>query len=420
MRITINSFGSRGDIQPFIALGKGLKQAGHSVRLLSHQIFEDFVRQHDLDFYPIWIDPRQVLVQQSFTDFEDNPLVFMRWLRRKYTEVLDDLFRVTYEAAAGADLLINSTLSFAGYHVAEKRDIPAIAAYLQPVSPTRVFHGSSSPPPPGWLPTKSVYNYLSSKLTNQLFFYLLNPLVNKCRAEVLDLPPLRQSYYWRLDTDGITPFIYGYSPSVIPKPPDWGDNIHVTGYWFLDREQTYQPPDALLDFLSSGSAPVYVGFGSMVDHERQEMTGLIVEALNIVGCRAILLGGWSELGGLELPDNILQIDYAPHEWLFRQMAAVVHHGGAGTTGAGLRAGVPTVIVPFFADQFFWGWQVSNLGAGPQSIPRKELTAERLAGAIHAALNDEKTILRANELGDKIRAENGVARAVQIIEQRFST
>lgn len=416
MRITINSFGSRGDIQPFIALGKGLKQAGHSVRLLTHQIFEGFVRQNDLDFYPIWIDPRQVLVQQSVTEFEDNPLLFMRWLRSKYQEGLDDLFRVTDEAAQGADLLINSTLSFAGYHVAEKRGIPALAAYLQPVSPTRVFHGSSSPPPPNWLPTKRIYNYVSSKLTNQLFFYLLNPLVNKCRAEVLDLPPLKQSFYWRLDTDGITPFIYGYSPSVLPKPSDWGNNIRVTGYWFLDQDQPYQPPDALTDFLSSGSAPVYAGFGSMVDHDRREMTDLVVEAVNAVGCRAILLGGWSELGGLELPDNILQIDYAPHGWLFPEMAAVVHHGGAGTTAAGLRAGVPTVVVPFFADQFFWGWQVSRIGAGPQSIPRKELSAERLAGAIQAALGDEKIKLRAQVLGERIRAENGVAQAVQDIEQ----
>lgn len=418
MHITINSFGSRGDIQPYIALGKGLKQAGHSVRLLTHQIFEGFVRQHDLDFYPIQLDPRQVLVEQSISDFEDNPLVFFRWLRSGYEVFLEDLFRVTDQAAEGADLLINSGLSFAGYHVAEKHAIPAIAAYLQPVSPTRAFHASGGPPPPDWLPIKNAYNYLSNKLTNQLFFYLLSPLVNDSRSRVLNLPPLKQSYYWSLDTDGVTPMIYGYSPAVIPKPPDWGDNIQVTGYWFLESAQAYQPPERLAAFLNSGPPPVYIGFGSMVDHERQTMTNLIIDALNIVDCRAILLGGWSELGKDDLPENILQIDYAPHDWLFPKMAAVVHHGGAGTTAAGLKAGVPTVVVPFFGDQFFWGWWVSRIGVGPVPIPRKELTTKSLAGAILAAVSDETMKQKANALGGEIRSEDGISRAVDIIEQRY--
>jgi sterol 3beta-glucosyltransferase len=420
MHITINSFGTRGDIQPYIALGKGLKQAGHDVRLLTHAVFESFVREHELDFYPIHLDPREILVQEAVADLGRDPIRFTRWLNEKYKLGLDMIFRATDEAAEGADLLLNSLLSFAGYHVAEKRGIPTLAAYLQPASPTRAFHGMNVGPPPRRLPFKGTYNYLSIKLANQLFFNFMLPLTNECRATVLDLPPLSAGYYWRADTDVAVHYVYGYSPSVIPKPPDWGDNIQVVGYWFLDQLEGYEPPAALLDFLAGGPPPVYVGFGSMVDHEREAITRLIVEALEIADCRAILLGGWSELGEAELPDSILPIDFAPHEWLFPKMAAVVHHGGAGTTAAGLRAGIPTIVVPFFGDQFYWGWWVSDLGVGPEPIPRKKLTAERLAEAIHAAVSDGAMQQRAAALGQKIGAEDGVGRAVEIVERFLTT
>jgi sterol 3beta-glucosyltransferase len=420
MHITINSFGTRGDVQPYIALGMGLKEAGHSVRVLTHAVFESFVREHGLDFYPVPLDPREVLLKQAVADFGINPVKFTRWLREHYKVLLNDLFRVTYEAADSADLLLNSWLSFAGYHVAEKRGIPAIAANLQPSSPTRAFQSMSALPLPRWMLFKGMYNYLSTRLTNQLFLAMTRPLVNACRAEVLDLPPLSARYYWGVDIDKTVLYIYGYSPSVLAKPPDWGDNIQVTGYWFLDQTDDFEPSAVLLDFINGGPPPVYIGFGSMVDHEREEITRLILESLTIAGLRAILLGGWSELGGSALPENILRIDYAPHEWLFPKMSAVIHHGGAGTTAAGLRAGVPTIVIPFFADQFFWGWRVSELGAGPQAIPRKKLTAVRLADAMVQAVNDDNMRQKAAELGQKIRAEDGVGEAIAFIERHFDS
>jgi sterol 3beta-glucosyltransferase len=189
----------------------------------------------------------------------------------------------------------------------------------------------------------------------------------------------------------------------------------VTGYWFLDLAGEYTPPPALLDFLAAGDPPVSIGFGSMVDHEKEEMTRLIVQALDQARQRAVLLGGWAELGFGQLPDNIFPLDFAPHDWLFPRMAAVVHHGGAGTTAAGLRAGVPNVIVPFFADQFFWGWRVAQLGAGPQPIPRKELSAQKLVGAIRQAVGDAGMCARARVLGEQVRAEDGIAQAVELVE-----
>jgi sterol 3beta-glucosyltransferase len=417
MRVTINAFGTRGDVQPYIALGKGLQVAGHEVRITTHRIFEGFVCEHGLDFAPMEGDPKEVLLSQAIADLGSNPVRVNRWLAENFRPVMDRVFQATLEAAQGADVLLNSALSFAGWHVAEKLGIPAIASYLQPVTPTRSFHGMSSPIPPAWLPFKRVYNLLSTKLANQSFFAMTRPLTNACRVEVLGLPPLKAAYYWGIDwASAPVSILYGYSPSVIPKPPDWGEDQHITGYWFLEEAQNYQSPVELRAFLDAGPPPVYVGFGSMIDHEREEITRLIVEALKQTGQRAILLGGWSDLGSLELPDSILRIDNVPHDWLFPRMAAVVHHGGAGTTAAGLRAGIPAVIVPFTADQPFWAWRVHELGVGPKWVLRKKLTAEKLAASIDQAVHDQAMAQRARELGRKIRAEDGLGNAVRLVEK----
>ena len=416
MNITVNTFGTRGDVQPYIALALGLQAAGHKLRIATHAVFGDFVREHGLEVYPLDVDPRQVLLTQAVAELGNNTFRISRWMEEHFRPGLADLFRATLEAARDADLLVNSSLSFAGWHVAEKLGIPGIAAYLQPFTPTGDFPSTAAPIPPRWLPLKGLYNYASTKLSNQFFFRLLLPLTNVCREEVLDLPPLGMGYYWKIDAPSApVPMLYGFSPAVIPRPKSWGTYQQIAGYWFLDLSQGYQPPPELLSFLDSGTKPVYIGFGSMVDHEREEMTRLVVEALAAAGQRGILLGGWSELGGVDLPDTILRVDYVPHDWLFPRVAAVVHHGGAGTTAAGLRAGVPSVIVPFFGDQPFWGWRVHELGAGPRWLPRQKLTAVSLAAAIRQAVGDETIRRRAADLGARIRAEDGVGQGVRWIE-----
>ena len=413
MHITINTFGTRGDVQPYVALGVGLQSAGHHVRILTNAPFESFVREHGLDFRPIAVDPRQVLMQENLEALGRNPVAMVRFMKAKLREVMPDLFRATDEAADGADLLLNSTMSWAGFHVAEKRGLPACAAYLQPYTPTRAFHGMTATPAPSWLPFKGLYNYATIKFYNQAFFRMLHPIINECRRDILGLPPLGAGFYWKLDT-APAPMLYAYSPSLLPKPADWGPQLHVTGFWFLEQTETYEPPAELVEFLADGPPPVYIGFGSMVDHARVEMGRLIVEALDMAGSRAILLGGWGDLAVAGEHHHILHIDYAPHEWLFPRVAAVVHHGGVGTLAAGMRAGVPTVVVPFYGDQFFWGWCVEQKGIGPAAIPRRELTAERLAGAIRAATTDEAMRRRAAALGEVVSAEDGVARAIAAI------
>lgn len=416
MKITINTFGTRGDVQPYIALGLGLKLSGHSVRVVTHSIFESFVREWGLDFSPLKVDPRQVLINQALSEFGNNTIRVNRWMEKNFKSALHDIFIATLDANWDTELMLNSGLSFAGWHVAEKLNIPAIASYLWPVTPSRYLPAASGKILPDWLPFRGTINYLSTKLSNQMFFMMLLSSVNKCREELLNLKPMKAWEYWSLDSpQSSTSLIYGFSQIVIPKPADWCDNQQVAGYWFLDRKAEYQPDQSLVDFLANGPPPIYVGFGSMVDHKQQEFIQIVINALKDVNQRGVLLSGWSELGSEHLPSAIHLVKAVPHDWLFPRMAAVVHHGGAGTTAAGLRAGVPTVVVPSFGDQFFWGWRVQEIGAGSKPIPRRKLTAAGLASAIRQVISDDSIKRDVSRISQQIQAENGVENAVRLIE-----
>jgi UDP:flavonoid glycosyltransferase YjiC (YdhE family) len=206
-----------------------------------------------------------------------------------------------------------------------------------------------------------------------------------------------------------------YSPAVAPSLPDWDDRIHVTGYWFLDDLPGWTPPGPLVDFLASGAPPVFVGFGSTPFPQPEATTALVVRAMERAGCRGILVAGGSGLAAGQVSPNVFGMDSVPHAWLFPRVHAAVHHGGAGVTGAALRAGIPSVVVPVFADQPFWGNRVFQLGAGPPPIPARQLTEENLTAAIRAT-ESESMRDRAASLGDRIRREDGVTRAVEILDR----
>jgi UDP:flavonoid glycosyltransferase YjiC (YdhE family) len=190
----------------------------------------------------------------------------------------------------------------------------------------------------------------------------------------------------------------------------------MTGYWFLDRPQGWQPPAALVDFLQAGPPPVVVGFGSITVRDPEETTVLVLSALRAARQRGLLLTGWGGLSQADLPDDVFKLEAVPHDWLFPRAAAVVHHGGAGTTAAALRAGVPSIVVPNFMDQPFWAQRVVALGAGPRPIPRNRLNAARLSAALRAAVEDESFRARAAAVGRRLRAEDGVGRAVEAFER----
>ena len=212
--------------------------------------------------------------------------------------------------------------------------------------------------------------------------------------------------------------LHAYSQHVLPRPGDWPSHAHVTGYWFLDRPDGWEPPQALVDFLDARPPPVYVGLGSMAGRNPGRLTELFLAALRQSGQRAVLLSGWAGLGSADLGDDVFVVDDVPHDWLFPRVSAVVHHGGAGTTAAGLHAGKPTVILPFFADQPFWGRIVHQRGIGPRPIPQQRLSVENLADAIRRAATDPLMAELARKLGANIRAEDGVARAVTLLDQRL--
>jgi len=254
------------------------------------------------------------------------------------------------------------------------------------------------------------YNWLTHWLSLQRGHQRARLLILPAYQQVLDLPP--RPFWLSMKSFQQGPlFLYGYSRHVVPRPPDWGPRNHVTGYWFLDRPADWHPSSHLVDFLASGPAPVYVGFGSMYEWNTPELTDIVVQALLRARQRG-MLGG---LRAAKVPDEIFVADDIPYDWLLPRMTAVVHHGGAGTTAAGLRAGLPSVIVPFASDQPFWGRRVWELDVGPRPIARKQLSVERLADAITAAVSNKEMRRRAQALGERIRQEDGVANAVEAFE-----
>lgn len=417
MRITLITLGSRGDVQPYIALGRALAAAGHAVRLATHAPFESFIRSYGLDFAPVAGNPLEIVQSEQgkrWLESQSNPLRFMRGLKALTADLIEQVTADTLRASADADLLMASTLGlFSAAHIAEARGIPFLPAPLQPIEPSWHLGQAVVPQAPSWLPFTPLYNRLSYTAASLLTWQLFGKAINRLRADVLDLPPTTRAS-WRPAAH--LPVLYGYSRYVVPKPPDWRANAHLCGYWFLDDEPGWTPPADLLDFLDAGPRPVYIGFGSMADRAPEAMLDLVLEALDLARQRAVLLTGWGGMSASALPDHVYAVGSIPHGWLFPRMAAVVHHGGAGTTAAGLRAGVPSVLIPFFADQHFWADRVRRLGVGPLPMPRPRLTAARLAHALRAAVTDREMQARAAELGVLIGAEDGTQRAVMLVNE----
>ncbi len=417
MRITILCNGTRGDVQPFIAVGMGLQRAGHSVTLASNQRFHNLVTTYGLTFKPLHIDLMSVLDKQEMqaaTHKSKNSTSYFRLLR-EYAALLSQSHEEVLDVCQNTDLILYNLSVPAGYDVAEYFNIPCGLLGAQPQVPTRAF-------PSVWLDPQigkgRIYNLLTHKLNQQLIWACYRPSINRFRREQLGLPALPFSGPEQMQVAMQMPTIHGYSTHIAPRPDDWKPWHHIVGYWFLDAPQHWQPPADLVDFLAAGPPPVYVGFGSMVNGQNaQVVTDIVLKALARSGQRAVLAPGWGGLtADIPTSDDIFVLGDTPHSWLFPQMAAVIHHGGAGTTAAGLRAGLPSVIIPHIADQFFWGQRVAALGLGPDPLPRKQLTVERLAEAIQIATTDRNIRARAALMGYRLRAEDGVPNTVQIIER----
>jgi sterol 3beta-glucosyltransferase len=417
MRVVIVATGSRGDVEPYVALGKGLKEAGHYVRLISHQNFKSLINSHGLEFWGIDGDVQEIAQSSEMSEriAKGSFLSVISQMKKEAENQAIGAAKTGVEACQGMDMLIAGVGGlFIGASLAEKFKIPLLQAYYIPFTPTEAFPSFLFPKLPQWL--GGSINRFSYHVARQIIWQGFRSADKITRKQVLNLP---QTSFWgpyKTLKSNELPILYGFSPSIIPSAPDWGSNTYVTGFWFLDEPTQWKPPQDLLDFLNDGPPPIYVGFGSMSSKNPQETTNLVLLALNETKQRAIMLSGWNGLKKTDLPSSVFMVDSVPFSWLFPKMAAVVHHGGAGTTHYGVRAGIPSIIVPFFADQPFWGHRIKELGIGPEPIPRKKLTAERLAKAIEMAITDRTMRQRAVDLGSKIQSEDGVSRAVEVMQE----
>ncbi|KAK5938845.1 hypothetical protein PMZ80_009037 [Knufia obscura] len=440
MNIVIQIVGSRGDVQPFIALGQVLKKKfNHRVRIATHPNFRQFVTDSDLEFFSIGGDPAELMAfmvkNPGLMPGIDSIKAGDIGKRRKTIyEMINGCWRSCIEAGDGtgvsasddlveslstdsglsmgddkpfvADAIIANPPSFAHIHIAEKLGIPLHLMFTMPWSPTQAF-----PHPLANIVSsntdQSFANYISYVLVDMLTWQGLGDLINKFRERILHLDPVSIIWAPGMLARLKIPWTYCWSPALIPKPRDWSNKIDISGFFFLNLATNYTPDPDLAQFLEAGPPPVYIGFGSIVVDDPNAMTTMIFEAVKKTGQRALVSKGWGGLGADELgiPEGVFMLGNCPHDWLFQRVSAVVHHGGAGTTAAGIAAGCPTVVVPFFGDQPFWGAMTAKAGAGPMPIPYKELTADKLAGAITEALRPQSKD-RAIELSNKIKQESG--------------
>src|SRR5262245_52996782 len=409
MHIVIGTVGTRGDVQPCVALGKGLRTAGFRVTVATHPDYQAFVTSHGLGFRPVGGSFRQIMesdLGRAWLESGDNLLRYARLGRELFLPVqrrwLDDALTV----ADDADAVVYYPMAAAFLHAAERRGVPAVAVAFVPWIPSGQ---SDSPLLPRLRLVPSWCRRRLGDLAHVLMWQPFMPLHHEYR-EKLGLPRVRHLSLSGYAFARGVPHVHLFSEAVQPRPADWPAWATVAGFCFLDAPRAWSPPAELVRFLDAGPPPVYVGFGSMTGSDPESLAWLAVEAARKAGQRAVLVRGWGGLGGAHPGEDVFLIDDVPHDWLFPRMAALVHHGGVGTLAAGLRAGRPTVVTSFFGDQPYWGRRVEALGVG-KAIPRWKLTADRLAEAIRAAAGDPKIRRAAAAMGERLRSEDGLARAV---------
>jgi sterol 3beta-glucosyltransferase len=413
MRVTMVAIGSRGDVQPYVALGLGLQARGFDVRITCLETYKGLVEEAGLGCAPLGRDLVELLASeegQAWLSGGRNAFRFFRSMRSIGGALMEHLLAEVQVACEDADLVVFGAMGFFGLNLAEQRRVPACAAMLQPLEPTGAFPSIFTP---GGRSLGRLGNRMSHRVIEHVSWRMVRPTVERLFRDHLGLAPAGGPGPLRRLRRLGAPVLYGYSPTVLPRPTDWPVNVHVTGYWFLDPPERWAAPRDLAEFLDEGPPPVYAGFGSMVPGDPEGTWRLVVEALERAGARGVLAGAPPELAR---PGTIHVLDEVHHAWLFPRVAAVVHHGGAGTLAAALRAGVPSVPCPFFSDQPFWGERLHRLGAGTRPLPVKGLTARSLGEAIATTIGDAGMRARAAEIGRRIAAEDGVGMAVKRIEE----
>ncbi len=417
MKALIVTLGSRGDVQPYVALGKALIGRGHEVTICTCRTFEGFIRDHGIGYVHMNDGFVELLESDQGRDALNNlngiwgGLKGMIRLLKKSGPIQRETIADAWKAACNIkpDIIISHAKTYWTEEFGAALGIPVITAPLFPhLVPTAEFPFLGFPKWKlgGW------YN----KFTYRVVAFLQNTLGGKYVKE------WRETNNIKISPEHIEPstVIYGYSHYIAPVANDWPENVFMTGFWFLDQQEKWQPQKTLVSFLERGDPPVYFGFGSMADKAAEHKTKIIAEALSILGLRGVIATGWGGLKAENLPDMIHKLEAAPHDWLFPRMAAIVHHGGAGTTGAALRSGKPSIICPFFGDQYFWGDRIAEAKVGSCAIPQKKLTVDALVEALREVMSSKEIQENAATIGKRIKTEEGTIKAVKLIEEIVNT
>jgi len=412
MRITMLAIGSTGDVRPLILLGQELTYRGHQVTLAAFSDFQDAVTGAGLSFYPLSGNARGFM--QSVLSPETDSLTYLPRLIKELRPVVSHLIQDMDDSCRDAEAMICNFFGSVFYSIAEKHRIPCVQVLYCPMDPNRTMPLPvvSSQTLPSWI------NSASYRLG-----YLLIGLVEKHyltpwrRENHLDLRRVRTSPDYRAgDREALV--IYAFSPHVVPRAPEWGGNIHMSGFWLDEHPVAWTPPESLIRFLDAGDPPVYIGFGSMNGGDMKELMSIVRQAVQRASLRAVINLGWgggeqSSSGGCYFARSI------PHSWLFPRVLAVVHHGGAGTTAAGLSHGKPTLVIPFSGDQPFWGYHVHRLNCGPKPLPREKLNPDQLADALRELTTRPEYGQSAEKLSLLLRDEHGLATAADLIEKEIT-
>ena len=406
--VVIFAAGSRGDVQPFLALGRALARRGDAVRLLASARYQQLITAAGLGFHALPVDPGEIVESpegQELLSGRRNPVAFIRGMDRIVRPLFSRLLAQTRAGAEGADLVLAPTFGHLGVHLSQSLRIPHAVVHFQPSQPTGAF---PHPFAPAARFLGSFGNRLSFEAVELGSWLMCRPFVNRWRTESLGLPALSPLGPRRRLRHA--PVLCAFSPTVVPRPPDWGPHVHLTGFWHHEQP-LWKPPRRLVDFLDAGPPPVYVGFGSMKAGDPEAADRVVRAALRRAGLRGVLAGDPATSD-----DDMLVVGDTPHSWLFPRMAAVVHHGGAGTTASALRAGVPSLVCPFFGDQPYWADRVHSLGAGPKPLPSRQLTVSALAGRLRALTGEGRHAETARRLGRALAAEDGVGRACDALSR----
>ena len=412
MRLTLLSVGSTGDVRPYMLLGRELQSRGHHVTVAAFSRFRDMVESAGLAFHPLSGSVETMMA--SIMSPDTSGVTYLPRLWRGVKDAAPQMIQDMTEACRGADAMVCNFFGSVYYSIAEKFDIPCIQIHLFPMDPT------------GDVPISSIRHMRLGSVMNKATYKIGYLAIGTVEKRILRP--------WRLD-NGLTdrkpatrpdyrigshtvPVIYAVSPALFPRPADWDDHVHMSGFFFDESPADYQPSPELAGFLASGEKPVYIGFGSMNSGDMNRLLSVMLRSVHAAGVRAVFSTGWTGKS-LKSTRTVFFTDEIPHDWLFPRVGAVVHHGGAGTTAAGLRYGKPTLIIPFAGDQAFWGYQVRRAGCGPRPIPRDDLSVRKVTRALLDLKSNSLYYESAARMRDRLSAEHGVRAAADLIEKEVT-